>query len=116
MREHDLKDSESSATITNWPIPGSLVMATEPARNDPMLTEIQDLKELAAKLIETARKLPPGPERHGILKEIGKFRMRITVRLRAARQGTCRIPCIRLHPSTTGSTSTKLPRSQRQTH
>jgi len=56
MREHDLKDIESSATITNWPIPGSLVMATEPAPNDPMLTEIQDLEELAAKLLETARR------------------------------------------------------------
>ena len=78
MREHDLKVIESSATITNWPIPGSLVMATKPTPNDPMLTEMQDLEELAAKLLKIARKLPPGSERHGILKEIGKFRVRIT--------------------------------------
>ena len=53
-------------------------MATKPAPNDPMLKEMQELEEIAAKLLKTARKLPPGSERHGILKEIGKFRVRIT--------------------------------------
>jgi hypothetical protein len=43
-----------------------------------MPTEMQALEEIAAKLLKTARKLPPGTERHGILKEIGKFRVRIT--------------------------------------
>jgi hypothetical protein len=33
---------------------------------------------MAAKLLEIARKLPQGSERHSILKEIGKFRVRIT--------------------------------------
>jgi len=42
------------------------------------ITEIQDLKAMAAKLLETARKLPAGPVRNDILKEIGKFRVRIT--------------------------------------
>jgi hypothetical protein len=37
---------------------------------------------IAAKLLQAGRKLPPGSERHGILKEIGKFRVRIN-RLRA---------------------------------
>ena len=32
---------------------------------------------MAAKLLETARKLPPGLVRHDVLKEIGKFRVRI---------------------------------------
>ena len=41
-------------------------------------TEIKDLKAMAAKLLETARKLPAGPVRNDILKEIGKFRVRIT--------------------------------------
>ncbi len=41
-------------------------------------TEIQDLKAMAAKLLETARKLPAGPVRSDILKEIRKFRVRIT--------------------------------------
>ena len=40
-------------------------------------TEMQDLEEMAAKLLKTARNLPPGPVRHDILKEIGKFRARI---------------------------------------
>jgi hypothetical protein len=35
-------------------------------------TEMQDLEEMAAKLLKTARNLPPGP-----VKEIGKFRVRI---------------------------------------
>ena len=41
-------------------------------------TEIQDLEAMGAKLLETARKLPAGPVRNDILKEIGKFRVRIT--------------------------------------
>jgi hypothetical protein len=35
---------------------------------DPMLTMMQDLEEMAAKLLKTARKLPPGPVRHASLK------------------------------------------------
>ena len=38
---------------------------------------MQDLEEMAAKLLEAARKLPPGPSRHETLKEIGRFRARI---------------------------------------
>ena len=37
----------------------------------------RDLEEIAAKLLKTARKLPAGPDRKGILKEIGEFRVRI---------------------------------------
>ena len=40
-------------------------------------TIMQDLEAMAAKLLETARKLPAGPIRRDILKEIGKFRARI---------------------------------------
>ncbi len=40
--------------------------------------ELHDLEAMAAKLLETARKLPAGPVRHDILKQIGKFRARIT--------------------------------------
>ena len=36
-----------------------------------------DLEELAAKLLETARKLPPGAVRHDSLKEIGRLRAQI---------------------------------------
>jgi hypothetical protein len=39
---------------------------------------MQDLETMAAKLLEIARNLPRGSVRHSILKEIGKFRVRIT--------------------------------------
>ena len=38
---------------------------------------MHDLEEMAAKLLESARKLPPGPERHDLLKEIGILRARV---------------------------------------
>jgi hypothetical protein len=41
------------------------------------LTEMQELEAMAAELLKTARKLPPGPVRLDLLKEIGKFRARI---------------------------------------
>jgi len=40
-------------------------------------TKLQELEVMAAKLLATARKLPPGPERHNILQEIGRFRAQI---------------------------------------
>ena len=40
-------------------------------------TELQELEAMAAKLLTTALKLPPGPDRHSIFKEIGRFRTRI---------------------------------------
>ena len=45
---------------------------------DQTRKEMQDLEAMAAKLLETARKIPAGPVRHDILKQIGKFRARIT--------------------------------------
>jgi hypothetical protein len=36
-----------------------------------------DLEQIAAQLLRSARKLPHGPERQNILKEIGRFRVRI---------------------------------------
>jgi len=38
---------------------------------------MQNLEEMAGKLLETARKLPPGPERQALLKQIETFRARI---------------------------------------
>jgi hypothetical protein len=43
---------------------------------DRTLREMQELETMAAKLLETARKLPAGPVCRDIL-EIGKFRVRI---------------------------------------
>src|ERR1700730_17481784 len=52
---------------------------------------LKELEELAAKLLETARKLPPGQDRHNALQEIGRFRARITalqrLDLRSAHRG-----------------------------
>jgi len=39
----------------------------------------EDLEELAAKLLQSAVKLPHGPERQEILKRISSFRVRIGV-------------------------------------
>ena len=41
------------------------------------MRKMQDLEEMAANLLEVARKIPPGPDRHESLKEIGRFRMRV---------------------------------------
>jgi hypothetical protein len=43
---------------------GKLMLETKLPRTDPTLTIMQDLEELAEKLLEAARKLPPGPARH----------------------------------------------------
>jgi hypothetical protein len=39
---------------------------------------LQELEETAAKLLEMASKLPAGQDRHNALREIGRFRARIT--------------------------------------
>jgi hypothetical protein len=39
---------------------------------------LQELEEIAAKLLATARELSPGQDRHNALREIGRFRVRIT--------------------------------------
>ena len=38
---------------------------------------LQELEEMAAKLLATARELPPGQEHHNALREIGRFRAQI---------------------------------------
>jgi hypothetical protein len=38
---------------------------------------LEELEQMAAKLLATARKLPPCPERHEILQEIGRIRAQI---------------------------------------
>ena len=54
-------------------------------------TKLQELEDMAAKLLAIARELPPGPERINILREIGRFRSQIIslqdVGLRLARRG-----------------------------
>jgi hypothetical protein len=38
---------------------------------------LQELEEIAAKLLATARKLPAGPDRDKVLQEIGRFHAQI---------------------------------------
>jgi hypothetical protein len=38
---------------------------------------MQELEKIITDLLEAARRLPPGDERQTILKEIGRFRMRL---------------------------------------
>jgi uncharacterized protein YjbI with pentapeptide repeats len=40
--------------------------------------KLQELEVTAEKLLVIARKLPPGQDRHNALREIGRFRARIT--------------------------------------
>jgi hypothetical protein len=39
--------------------------------------QLQDLEQLAAELLEAARKLPPGPDRQDALKRVGSFVIQI---------------------------------------
>ena len=59
---------------------------------DRTLTEIQDLEAMAAKLLETARKLPSGQDRHNALQEIERFRVRITALQRLDLSGMAQSP------------------------
>jgi hypothetical protein len=74
-------------TLRGHPPPGRARAEGEEVR----ATKLQELAEMAAKLLATARKLPPGPDRINILQEIGSFRLQIIslqgVGLRPARRG-----------------------------
>jgi hypothetical protein len=54
-------------------------------------TKLQELEEMAAKLLAIARKFPPGSECRNILQEIGRFHSQIVflqgTGLRPARRG-----------------------------
>jgi hypothetical protein len=41
------------------------------------VARLQELEEIAAKLLATARELPSGQDRHDALREIGRFRAQI---------------------------------------
>jgi hypothetical protein len=42
------------------------------------MAKLKELGEMAAKLLKTARKLPPGQDRYNALQKIRRFRVRIT--------------------------------------
>jgi hypothetical protein len=43
----------------------------------PVAARLQELEEMAARLLALARKLPPGQRRYDIMQEIGRFRAQI---------------------------------------
>ena len=52
-----------------------------------MVNELVDLEEMALKLQDKARRLPPGPDRHALLQEIGRFRVQISLLRHAKTDG-----------------------------
>jgi len=47
------------------------------AKEKMRAARLQELEEMAARLLALARKLPPGQQRHDVIREIGRFRVRI---------------------------------------
>jgi hypothetical protein len=64
IKEHGLVVIASSAMTMKWSISGGPMKDSDeaPPQSDPML--MQDLETMSAKLLEIARNLPPGSERH----------------------------------------------------
>lgn len=54
-------------------------MAMKSAKIRNKAETVQDLEELGAKLLETARALPPGPARQDALKEVGRLRAQLSM-------------------------------------
>ena len=63
---------ESDTEQTTFP--KSVVFGRAKCSGDKM----QDLEKMAAKLLETARKLPPGAEQHALLEQIRTFRIKLS--------------------------------------
>ena len=53
------------------------VLTIEVERLAQEIDGAKDLEVVAAGLLETARKMPPGSERHDVLKQIGKLRIKL---------------------------------------
>jgi hypothetical protein len=68
----ELWEVEMNITDSKGPHAGGVIVSA-----DRTLTEMQQLEAMAAKLLETARKLTALPECPDLLKEIGKFSVRI---------------------------------------
>jgi hypothetical protein len=53
------------------------VRSIEAEGEEMKATKLQELEEIAAKLLATAGRLPPGQDRYNALREVGRFRARI---------------------------------------
>jgi hypothetical protein len=47
------------------------------SRMNQKIETIKELSQLMAALLATIRRLPPGPERHAALKQVGLFQVRL---------------------------------------
>jgi hypothetical protein len=72
MRRPVTADTSGNPAIANWT---ALGMIEKLAR--PVAARLQELEEMAARLLALARKLPPGQRRYYIMQEIGRFRVQI---------------------------------------
>ena len=83
----------ANSRLSKKRVPFSFTACNKSANNrHRIFLAMRDLEEKAAKLLETATKLPPGPERHGLLNEIGTFRAPIAVMIAKLSKNSCSQP------------------------
>jgi hypothetical protein len=70
-------------------------LAIEIERLAQEIDSAKDLEVVAANLLETARKIPPGSERHDILKQIGKLRIKLDALVSEQKKLSLRPTCDR---------------------
>jgi hypothetical protein len=58
-------------------VSGCRITAPSTASVQVKRNKTRDLEDMATKLLETARNLAPGPDRHAILEQIGTFRIKL---------------------------------------
>ena len=63
--------------LTKGPIEFREARVDQKGEGEVTATKLQELEEIAAELLATARKLPPGPDRRNMLAEIGRYRSQI---------------------------------------
>jgi len=59
-----------------------MVMMIKQRKTGIVKRDFRELSDLLKVLLDSARKLPPGPARHAALKQIGKFQVRLSTLMR----------------------------------
>ena len=72
-------------------------LAIEIERHAQEIDSAKVLEIVAADLLETARKIPPGSERHDVLKQIGKLRIKLDALVSEQKKLPLGPPCDRGH-------------------